>query len=42
MQMWNRIWTDENLYAKYGITQKEQAYIESQVRPMNLDDGDDE
>ena len=25
-------WTDEDLYAKYGITRKEQEYIESQVR----------
>lgn len=42
MQKWNRTWTDEDLYAKYGITRKEQAYIESQVREMNLDDSDDE
>jgi site-specific DNA-methyltransferase (adenine-specific) len=33
---------DEELYAKYRITKKEQAYIESQVREMNLDDTDDE
>ena len=42
MQTWDRTWTDEALYAKYGITKKEQAYIESQVRAMNLDDSDDE
>ena len=42
MQTWNRNWTDEDLYAKYGITPKEQAYIESQVRVMKLDDSDDE
>jgi site-specific DNA-methyltransferase (adenine-specific) len=41
-QTWDRTWTDEALYAKYGITQKEQTYIESQVRPMNLDDSKDE
>ncbi|MBK7350774.1 MAG: Eco57I restriction-modification methylase domain-containing protein [Gemmatimonadetes bacterium] len=41
-QTWDRSWTDEALYAKYGITRKEQVYIESQVRTMNLDDGDDE
>ena len=41
-QTWDRTWTDEALYAKYGITKKEQAYIESQVREMNLDNGDDE
>jgi site-specific DNA-methyltransferase (adenine-specific) len=42
MQTWNRIWTDENLYAKYGITREEQSFIESQVRAMTLDNGDDE
>jgi site-specific DNA-methyltransferase (adenine-specific) len=42
MQTWDRTWTDEALYAKYGITQKEQAFIESQVRAMNLDEADDE
>jgi hypothetical protein len=39
MQTWNRTWTDEDLYAKYGITREEQGYIESQVRAMHLDDG---
>ena len=29
MQTWDRTWTDAALYAKYGITKKEQAYIES-------------
>ena len=42
MQTWDRTWTDEALYADYGITRKEQAYIESQVRTMNLDDSNDE
>jgi site-specific DNA-methyltransferase (adenine-specific) len=42
LQTWNRTWTDENLYVKYGITRKEQAYVESQVRAMNLDAGDDD
>jgi site-specific DNA-methyltransferase (adenine-specific) len=41
-QTWNRTWTDEALYEKYGITRKEQTYIESQVREMSLDNGDDE
>ena len=42
MQTWDCTWTDEALYAKYGIGKKEQAYIESQVREMNIDKGDDE
>jgi len=42
IQTWDKTWTDEALFAKYGITRKEQEYIESQVREMNLDDGSDE
>jgi site-specific DNA-methyltransferase (adenine-specific) len=42
MQKWNQTWTNEALYKKYGITHDEQAYIESQVRAMNLDSGGDE
>ncbi len=41
-QKWNRTWTDADLYSKYGLTKKEQAHIESQIRPMYLDDTDDE
>ena len=33
-QDWNRTWTDELLYKKYGITKSEVAFIESMVRPM--------
>jgi site-specific DNA-methyltransferase (adenine-specific) len=29
-------WTDEKLYAKYGLTDDEIAFIESVIRPMNL------
>ncbi|MBE7461297.1 MAG: Eco57I restriction-modification methylase domain-containing protein [Zoogloeaceae bacterium] len=42
MQTWDRVWTDDILYEKYGITKQEQAYIESQVRVMNLDNDADE
>ena len=42
MQTWDRTWTDEVLYAKYGITPVEQAFIESQIRPMSVDDAYDE
>jgi site-specific DNA-methyltransferase (adenine-specific) len=41
-QTWDREWTDGDLYDKYGITKNERKYIESQIRPMNLDGGDDE
>lgn len=33
-QTWDRAWTDEMLYAKYGITEDEAAFIEAMVRPM--------
>lgn len=42
IQDWDRTWTDEALYKKYGVTQEERAYIESQVRAMSLDDGSDD
>jgi site-specific DNA-methyltransferase (adenine-specific) len=38
-QSWNRKWTDEELYKKYGITKDEIEYIESLIRPM--EDADD-
>lgn len=36
-QTWDREWTDEMLYTKYGITDEEIAFIESIVRPMEDD-----
>ena len=33
-QDFHESWTDEKLYAKYGITPEEQAYIESLIKPM--------
>ena len=27
-------WTDEKLYAKYGITKSKQKFIESLIKPM--------
>jgi site-specific DNA-methyltransferase (adenine-specific) len=35
-QEWTRQWTDEALYAKYGISDSEIAFIEKVVRPMEL------
>ncbi|MGB3375031.1 MAG: Eco57I restriction-modification methylase domain-containing protein [Microbacterium sp.] len=35
-QVWDRTWTDEALYEKYGITDAEIAFIESMVRPMEV------
>lgn len=36
IQKWTRPWTDEDLYAKYGISAKEIEFIEKVVRPMDL------
>lgn len=33
-QEWDRAWTDEELYAKYGVTEEEQAYIARLIREM--------
>lgn len=37
-QTWDRAWTDEMLYEKYGINAEEVDFIESMVRPMDLSD----
>jgi site-specific DNA-methyltransferase (adenine-specific) len=35
-QGWSRRWTDADLYAKYGLSADEVAFIEKIVRPMDL------
>jgi site-specific DNA-methyltransferase (adenine-specific) len=37
MQDFSESWTDEKLYKKYGLTQNEIAFIESMIRPMEID-----
>ena len=34
-QDWSKLWTDEALYEKYGISEEEIAFIETLVRPMS-------
>ena len=34
IQTWDQIWVDAELYAKYGLTDDEIAYIESAIKPM--------
>jgi len=36
VQSWDRQWTDEELYKKYGLTKKEIDYIETVIRPMEI------
>jgi len=40
-QTWDRQWTDEMLYEKYGITKKEIEFINSMIRPMGEGDDDE-
>ena len=35
-QAWTRLWTDADLYAKYGLNDEDIAFIEKIVRPMDL------
>ena len=37
-QDFTKPWTDADLYAKYGLTEDEIAFIEKLVRPMDLGD----
>lgn len=41
-QSWDRVWTDEVLYKKYGIDNSEIAFIESMIRPMDAKLGADD
>lgn len=42
LQDFSKPWTDEELYAKYGLTDEEIAFIESMIKPMELGgDGDE-
>ena len=36
MQKWTKQWTDQALYAKYGLSSSEIAFIEKIVRPMDI------
>jgi len=40
MQDFSKPWTDEELYAKYHLTQEEIDFIESMIKPMDLNGGD--
>ena len=41
-QKWTRRWTNEDLYAKYGISASEIAFIEKLIRPMDLSGADED
>ena len=35
-QEWTKQWTDADLYAKYGLSESEVAFIEKVVRPLEV------
>ena len=37
MQDFSEVWTDERLYKKYSLDEGEIAFIESMIRPMDID-----
>ena len=39
MQDFSKSWTDEELYAKYNLSQEEIDFIESMIKPMDLNGG---
>ena len=41
IQDFSEPWTDEKLYKKYGLTVDEISFIESMIRPMDLNTNDD-
>ncbi len=41
IQEWDQTWSDAALYTKYEITEAEQAFIESMIRPMDGTVGDE-
>jgi site-specific DNA-methyltransferase (adenine-specific) len=38
-QDYDEKWTDDKLYSKYDITRNEQAFIDTLIRPMEIDNG---
>ena len=37
IQDFTEVWTDEKLYVKYNLTPEEIAFIDSMIRPMEVD-----
>lgn len=35
MQSWDHMWTDEELFEKYGVSEEEQSFISSQIREVS-------
>ena len=41
VQDFSKPWTDEELYKKYGISEEEIAFIDSMIKPMDLEGDSD-
>ena len=41
LQDFSKPWTDEELYAKYGLADEEIEFIESTIKPKDLNGGED-
>ena len=37
-QTWDRVWTDEALYKKYGLSKADIAHIDASIRPRKASD----
>lgn len=35
LQKWDQLWTDAELYQKYGLSGEEISFIEAMIRPMD-------
>ena len=42
IQDFSKVWTDKELYAKYGLTDSEIGFIESMIKPMDLNGCEDQ
>ena len=40
-QDFSKPWNDEELYKKYGLSEKEIAFIDSMIKPMDLSGGEE-
>lgn len=40
VQSWDRNWTDSELFAKYELTEEEIAFIETMIKPFDVNGGD--
>lgn len=42
VQLWDRVWCDDDLYEKYALSEEEIAFIDKMIRPMGLNGASDD